>query len=153
MNQPPQYNPNPNVPVGQSGNMYQQPQQAQQRHPQNYIFFQPRCNDSNDFFKLLQFSQVLNSQFKRIDITVPGQKIPPNLQSTPSIAIYPDYKIKNTDDSFRWLQEAIIHEQRQRNSANQQQMQHLGGGGNGGFPCTTEYESFRKYGTRKHACI
>lgn len=146
MNHPPQYNPNPNIPVGQSGNMQpQHPQQMQYSHqqqrqrPKHYVFFQPRCRHSGEFFKLLEFSQVLNSQFQRIDVTISGQKVPPNVQSTPSVAIYPDYKIKNPDESFRWLQQAIIHEQRQRNSANQpqhihqqQQMQHPGGGG--GFP-------------------
>lgn len=152
MNHPPQYNPNPNVPIGQPSNMQlhqqqmQYPQQHSQQHPQqhpqqrpkHYVFFQPRCKDSGEFFKLLQFSQVLNSQFQRIDVTVPGQKVPPNVQSTPSIAIYPDYKIKNPNDSFRWLQQAIIYEQRRQNPTNQphQQMRHPGGGegGNGGFP-------------------
>jgi hypothetical protein len=152
MNQLPQYNPNPNVPVGQHGNMQsrhpqqmqysqqqpqQQPQQQQsQQRPQHYVFLQPNCRDSGEFSKLLQFSQVLNSQFQRIDVTVSGQKVPPNVHSTPSIAIYPDYKIKNPNESFRWLQQAIINEQRQRNPTNQpQQIQHPGGnGGNGGFP-------------------
>jgi hypothetical protein len=105
---------------------HNQPQYNQQQNQlKHYIFFQPGCQDSEEFFKLLQFSQTLNRQFQRINVTVPGQKVPPNVQCTPSIAIYPNYKIQNPDESFKWLQQAIIHEQRNNSSMNQQpQQQH-----------------------------
>jgi hypothetical protein len=168
----PQYNPNPNIPVGhsqqQQPQMQQQQPQIQQRHSQqqqqqqpqmqqrysqqqqqqpqmqqqqiqprkiHYVFYQPRCNDSNEFFKLLQFSQHLNSNFQRIDVTVPGQQVPPKVQSTPSIAVYPDYNIKNPNETFQWLQQEIIREQQHKKNMQQPQQNPMGGQSQGGvFP-------------------
>ena len=75
----PQYNPDPSIPVGFIGSDTQQtsqqmPQQMSQQMPQqrsqpekrNILFFQPSCQHSQEFLKLLNFSKGLQNKFIQI---------------------------------------------------------------------------------------
>lgn len=143
MSSMPQYNPNPNVPVGFIGsdiNISQQyPQQHSQQHSQqqpqkqqytqperrHILFFQPSCAHSNEFLKLLNFSKELNNRFIRINVLTPNQKIPDKVQVTPTIFTVPDYNMYEADDAFKWLQQEIIREQRTQNTPQNRQSQQI----------------------------
>lgn len=132
----PQYNPDPNIPVGFIGSdtqqmsqqMHQQrPQQIPQQRPQpekrNILFFQPSCQHSQEFLKLLNFSKGLKNKFIQINVLTPNQKIPDKVQVTPTIFTVPDYNMYSADEAFKWLQQEIIKEQRNQNNPQQRQMQ------------------------------
>lgn len=148
MSSMPQYNPDPNVPVGFIGsdtNMSQQQQHLQQQHSQPHsqhqqhpqaqqytkpekrhiLFFQPSCAHSQEFFKLLNFSKELNNRFIRINVLTPNQKIPDKVQVTPTIFTVPDYNMYEADDAFKWLQQEIIKEQRTQNTTQNRQSQQI----------------------------
>ena len=163
----PQYNPDPNIPVGFIGSDIQQgmPQQRmpQQRMPQqrtqpekrHILFFQPSCQHSQKFIKLLNFSKGLQNKFIQINVLTPNQKIPDMVQVTPTIFAVPNYDMHSADEAFKWLQQEIIKEQRNRihhNHRNNQQIKNktqelinggirmnapsFSGNGNGGMPNT-----------------
>lgn len=134
----PQYNPNPDVPVGFIGsdtnlsqNMSQQQhtqqnlQQSTQPEKRHILFFQPSCTHSNEFLKLLNFSKELNNRFIRINVLTPNQKIPDKVQVTPTIFTVPDYNMYEADDAFKWLQQEIIKEQRTQNMPQNRQSQQI----------------------------
>jgi hypothetical protein len=178
----PQYNPDPNIPVGFIGSDTQQmpqPQQIPQRRPErrpepekrHILFFQPSCQHSQEFLKLLKFSKGLQNRFIQINVLTPNQKIPDKVQVTPTIFTVPDYNMYSADEAFKWLQQEIIKEQRRQNTPqnrNNQQIKNktqelinggirmnapsFSGNGNGGMPNTrsgpagqTPSESFNTY--------
>ena len=170
----PQYNPDPNIPVGFIGSdtqrmsqqmpqqmpqqmsqqmSQQMPQRISQQRPQpekrHILFFQPSCQHSQEFIKLLNFSKGMQNRFIQINVLTPNQKIPDKVQVTPTIFTVPDYNMYSADDAFKWLQQEIIKEQRNQNNPQQQiknQTQKLINGGirmnapafsgNGGMPNT-----------------
>jgi len=171
----PQYNPDPNIPVGFIGSDTQQapqqmsrrmpsqrsrqmPQQRPQPEKRHILFFQPSCQHSQEFLKLLHFSKGLQNRFIQINVLTPNQKIPDKVQVTPTIFTVPDYNMYSADEAFKWLQQEIIKEQRNQNNPQQRQsqqsqqiknqtQQHVNGGirmnaptfsgnGNGGVPNT-----------------
>ena len=129
----PQYNPNPNIPVGFIGSDTNQPQmqpqmqrqpqmqsqmqQQMHRQPQmqpqmqqqpmkrHILFFQPSCQHSQEFLKLLNFSKNMTNRFIQINVLTPNQKIPDKVQVTPTIFTVPDYNMYAADDAFKWLQQ------------------------------------------------
>ena len=134
----PQYNPDPNIPVGFIGSDTQQtsqqmPQQMSQQMPQqrshpekrNILFFQPSCQHSQEFLKLLNFSKGLQNKFIQINVLTPNQKIPDKVQVTPTIFTVPDYNMYSADEAFKWLQQEIIKEQRNQNNPQQRQTQQI----------------------------
>ena len=172
----PQYNPDPNIPVGFIGSdtpqMHQQghpqmPQQRSQPEKRNILFFQPSCQHSQEFLKLLNFSKGLQNKFIQINVLTPNQKIPDKVQVTPTIFTVPDYNMYSADEAFKWLQQEIIKEQRNQNNPQQRQINQtqqlinggirmnaptFSGNGNGGMPNTrsgpagqTPSESFNTY--------
>ena len=172
MNQQPQYNPDPNIPVGFIGSDTQQapqqmsrqksqrmssqmPQQRPQPEKRHILFFQPSCQHSQEFLKLLNFSKGLQNRFIQINVLTPNQKIPDKVQVTPTIFTVPDYNMYSADEAFKWLQQEIIKEQRNQNNPQQRQAQQIknqtqqninggirmnapafSGNGNGGMPNT-----------------
>ena len=180
----PQYNPDPNIPVGFIGSDTQQmpqqrPQQMSRQTPQqmpqrtsqqrprpekrNILFFQPSCQHSQEFLKLLNFSKGLQNKFIQINVLTPNQKIPDKVQVTPTIFTVPDYNMYSADDAFKWLQQEMIKEQRNQNNLQQRQAQQIknqtqqlinggirmnvptfSGNGNGGMPNTRSGPSGQK---------
>ena len=147
----PQYNPNPNIPVGFIGSstnqmqpqMQSQMQSQMQPHMQSQmqprrqmqsqtqpekkhiLFFQPSCQHSQEFLKLLNFSKGMSNKFIQINVLTPNQKIPDKVQVTPTIFTVPDYNMYAADGAFKWLQQEIIREQRSRNNPQQRQAQEI----------------------------
>ena len=118
MSSMPQYNPNPDIPVGFIGSDTNLSQHMSQRqHTQQYtqpekrhiLFFQPSCAHSHEFLKLLNFSKELNNRFIRINVLTPNQKIPDKVQVTPTIFTVPDYNMYEADDLWK-LTKAPIKE-------------------------------------------
>lgn len=132
----PQYNPNPNVPVGFPSNnqqtfkksldnnfqqmqphqqmqppIQQQPQSRLQKNKRHILFYQPGCQDSGEFLKMLDFSKTLKQMFIHVNILTPNQKVPDAVQFTPTIFTLPNYSMYGPDDAFKWLQKEIIKEQ------------------------------------------
>jgi hypothetical protein len=168
----PQYNPDPNIPVGFIGSDTQQapqqmsrrmpsqrsrqmPQQRPQPEKRHILFFQPSCQHSQEFLKLLRFSKGLQNRFIQINVLTPNQKIPDKVQVTPTIFTVPDYNMYSADEAFKWLQQEIIKEQRNQNNPQQRRSQQIknqtqqninggirmnaptfSGNGNGGTPNT-----------------
>ena len=89
----------------------------------NILFFQPSCQHSQEFLKLLNFSKGLQNKFIQINVLTPNQKIPDKVQVTPTIFTVPDYNMYSADDAFKWLQQEIIKEQRNQNNPQQRQAQ------------------------------
>jgi len=180
----PQYNPDPNIPVGFIGSDTQQRMPTQQRmstqqrpeqrpepEKRHILFFQPSCQHSQEFLKLLKFSKGLQNRFIQINVLTPNQKIPDKVQVTPTIFTVPDYNMYSADEAFKWLQQEIIKEQRRQNTPQNRQNQQIknktqelinggirmnapsfSGNGNGGMPNTrsgpagqTPSESFNTY--------
>jgi hypothetical protein len=134
----PQYNSDPNIPVGFIGSdTPQMPQQRPQQIPQqmphqkpqpekrNILFFRPSCPHSQEFLKLLNFSKGLQNKFIQINVLTPNQKIPDKVQVTPTIFTVPDYNMYSADEAFKWLQQEIIKEQRNQNNSQQRQTQQI----------------------------
>ena len=133
----------------------QTPQQRAQPQKRHILFFQPSCQHSQEFLKLLNFSKGLQDKFIQINVLTPNQKIPDKVQVTPTIFTVPDYNMYAADDAFKWLQQEIIKEQRTQNTPQQRQAQQIknqtqqfvnggirmnapsfSGNGNGGTPNT-----------------
>ena len=144
----PQYNPDPNVPVGFIGSSPEQMSIQNQgmnqgmnmnrdmnasrgtqlnRAPQkkHILFFQPSCQHSQEFLKLLNFSRGMSERFLQINVLTPNQKIPDKVQVTPTIFTVPEYNMYAADDAFKWLQQEIIKEQRSRNNPQQRHQQQM----------------------------
>jgi hypothetical protein len=146
----PQYNSDPNVPVGFIGSSPEQMsiqnqgmnQEMTQRmninrdmnasrgtqlnrtlQKKHILFFQPSCQHSQEFLKLLNFSRGMSERFIQINVLTPNQKIPDKVQVTPTIFTVPEYNMYSADDAFKWLQQEIIREQRNRNNPHQNPQQ------------------------------
>ena len=114
---PPQYNTNPQAVPNQMNRNQMNPQNNQQKKNSYILFHQSGCEPSNEFIKLLTFSSNIDKQFIKINISNTKHKIPDKVKRTPTIFI--NFQHYDDERAFKWLRDQILKEQQNRTISQQ----------------------------------
>ena len=86
------------------------------------LFYSTNCFHSDEFLKLLGFSKQIGNQLVKINILNTNQTIPTSLKVVPTLYIRKDFTKYEGEKAFKWLQQTILAEQKQKTMGNSSQL-------------------------------